>query len=370
MKLRKRNVNNQIPSKLIKVEDTDEKVDINFSDFQMKKLPNYSAIQTSRHSFIPNLSNLREASSIGDSNPAKNIESENEESYSYSYSYSSSSTDKENNDEIEDEIDPKESSETQEMASIFQQLFDKFGTFEDQDLSQIENKIQEAKEERESIQKDIDEIDSQIGTNISDSIWAQKIFFTELIDFIDAASSTGFKNFNEVKPEFLSVDYVIDKIKNFQRLDPELYKNCGFPDSTQEIFEFYAIIETNDFSFTGNKPFIDYQWIRTGWKWTDEFGNSDLVPKVFEGTCLPILINKLRTDEITTEENFHFAFLHCVEIIDYCLHPTVAESQLFGILKKRLESAFGTGKLKYEVYNKLMIEFGFKNSKPWEDFSV
>lgn len=362
-----------MPTQLIKIDEADEHVDIGFPDFQMKKLPNYSLIQTSKHSFLPNISSLTKTSSIDEQNfkdeDKHEKEKENEDSYSYSYSYSSSSTDKENNDETEDEHSFKESAETQEMYSIFQQLFDKFGTYEDQDLSQIESKIQEAKDEREKIQKEIDEIDSKIGTNISNSIWSEKQFFTELIDFIDAASSTGFRDFNEVRPEYLSIDYVIDKIKNFQKLDPDLYKTCGFPDASQEIFEFYAIIEMNDFSFTDRKPFIDQKWIRTGWRWTDEFGNSDLVPKVFEGTCLPILLNKLRKDEFVTEENFHFAFLHCVEICDYCIHPTVAESQLFSVLKKRLDSAFGTGKLKYEAYNRLMIDFGFKNPKPLDDFS-
>lgn len=361
--MRKRNANKQSPSQIIKVEEADEQVDLNFSDFQ-KKLPNFTAIQSTRQSFLPNLSTFVQSNTAPEENDAEN---ENENSYSYSYSYSSNSSEKENNDETGDEDYVGESSETQEMNYIFQQLFDKFGTYEDEDSSQIERKIQEAKESREKIQQEIDEIDSSIGSNISDSIWAHKQFFTELIDFIDAASSSGFNDFNEVKPEYLSIDYAIDKIKSFQRLDPDLYKKAGFSESVQEIFEFYAIIETNDFVFTDNKPLIDHQWIRCGWRWTDEYGNPDLVPKVFEGTCLPILLNKLRTDEINTEEEFHLTFLHCVEICDYCNHPTVAESQLFNVLKKRLESAFGTGKLKYEAYNKLMIEFGFKTARLWED---
>lgn len=364
--MRRRNANKQTSTQIINIDEKEEHVDIDLSDFQ-KKLPNYSKIQTSRQSVLPNLSSLLHSSSISGSNPVDEINDANtNNSYSYSYSYSSSSDDG-NNENIDDRDIPKESLETQEMNSVFQQLFDKFGTYDDQDSSQIEKKIQEAKEERAKIQQEIEKIDSTIGSNASNSIWAQKQFFTELINFIDTASSTGFKDFNEVKPEYLSIDYSIEKIKNFQRLDSELYKSSGFPEAVQEIFEFYAIIETNDFSFTENKPLIDLQWIRTGWKWTDEFGNPDLVPKVFETTCLPILLNKLRKEDIQTEENFHLAFLHCVEICDYCNHTSVAESQLFSVLKKRLESAFGTGKLKYEVYNKLMIDFGFKNVKSWEN---
>ena len=105
--MRRRNANKQTSTQIINIDEKEEHVDIDLSDFQ-KKLPNYSKIQTSRQSVLPNLSSLLQSSSISGSNPVDEINDANtNNSYSYSYSYSSSSDDG-NNENIDDRDIPKE----------------------------------------------------------------------------------------------------------------------------------------------------------------------------------------------------------------------------------------------------------------------
>ena len=74
--MRRRNANKQTSTQIINIDEKEEHVDIDLSDFQ-KKLPNYSKIQTSRQSVLPNLSSLLQSSSISGSNPVDEINDAN-----------------------------------------------------------------------------------------------------------------------------------------------------------------------------------------------------------------------------------------------------------------------------------------------------
>lgn len=357
IKMKKRNTTKQglIPN--IILDEQNDHDDTDYANFQVKR----NSTQHVRQSLVPNFASITTSPSfqetVNDQNPTTNAE------YSYSYSYSSNS-DVESNNPKPNESTP-ENPEMIEMNQIFEQLYQKFGEFQETDSANIKKQLQEAKQERQLLQNEMDEISEAIGPDSSNVIWAQKQFFADLIDFINTASSLKIKSdfsLSNVKPEYLSLDYSLERIKSFQRFDPELYKKVGFPDSVQDLFEFYAILETQSFSFVDNKPLIDLPWIRAGWRWTDEFGNPNTVPKVFESTCLPILVNKLQAETINTEQEFRFCFYHCLEICDFCIHPSVAENQLMGILKRRLEAAIKTGRISFDVFNKLSQEFGLTAS--------
>ncbi|OHS96999.1 hypothetical protein TRFO_36859 [Tritrichomonas foetus] len=368
--MRKRNLVNKTGSSAFQMNiGKEDDPEIDYTNFRMNKLPNYSSIKNIRPNFLlqtkkettNSYHSNRQQSTHGfnvaqDSKITKNNDySDYSESYYYSYSESEES----------EKYNPSKNSEVTEMNSLFNQLFEKFGNYENEKnaASKIEQNINNAEDELLNTIKEINIVEASIGPNANSAFWKIKQFFTELINFIDEASNI---DFDDVKDEYLSLDNALEKVKSFQRLDPQLYKKCGFSESVQELFEFFAIVETNNFIFSKNSPLIDLSWVRAGWKWTEEFGNQDMVPKVFEQICVPILVNKLKTEPLQNENDFRMAFLHCIEILDYCNHKSVAEVQLFGVLKARLESAFGTGKLKYKVYNQMMINFGFKKAKIWE----
>ena len=333
---------------------------MNFNDEVDVKV-DYSSIQAKKHlnSSINNISKSTFSAAIPVENNTIIDEKPEQIEYSYSYSYSDYS---DNDQELKDK-------EVEEMNSLFKQLFDKFGNIDETDKSsQLDVKIEEAKTDLYNIHVEIDEMEKNIGSEATSALWKIKQFFTELINFIDVSTKRNV-DLSTVKEEYLSLDSILTKIKSLYNIDPDLYKRCRFADVVLDLFEFFAILEIQEFDFSSNVPLIDQKWIRAGWKWIDDFGNPDIVPKVFEQTCLPILVNKLQSDQQTfpNEDSLRNAFYHCVEICDYCQHSSAADAQLMDVLKKRLEKSFHTGKINYQSYNSMMVDFGFKKVNQWEE---
>ena len=262
----------------------------------------------------------------------------------------------------EPEVSPKD-----QIVDFFQSLKEQIGPDNDSEIKKTDSEIQIAKQQYQQILTEISKMESTFNGTANENLWKQKRFFTEMIDFID---HIGVINPADVRPEYSDLDNILEQIRNLRRLDNTLYVQSGLPSSVEEIFEFYAAMDTCTFNFKDNIPLLDLNWIRAGWKWLDEDGDSDIVPKIFEKTAFPILLESLRQDDFESEQDWHIAWLHCYEITEYCIHPDAIEFQLRNVMKKKLESAYGTSKLSQQLYNKLLVEFGMKKPSFMESLMI
>lgn len=264
------------------------------------------------------------------------------------------------NDETVEESTEKPLEE--DISSLFQQLIDEINKTKKKNNKNLEKDLESSRNKYKSIITELNLLEESLGTGSSLLIWKHKQFFTELIDFIDHSDHI---DLNDVNEEYLSLGNVLSKMKQIRLIDPKLYKDTDLGNKVLEIFEFYATIQTNEFSFLSGKPLVDLEWIRAGWTWTEEDGNPDLVPRVFERICLPILINRFSQEELMVEQDYRRAYLHCIEILDYCQNVQVANIQLMNIMKRKLQQSVGCGKMNSSQYQAFMKEFGFTNTDSW-----
>jgi hypothetical protein len=219
-------------------------------------------------------------------------------------------------------------------------------------LQRVSRELLEARDEYRRVLESIDHYERSIGAGASAQLWSHKQFFAELLDFID---NCEYADLSDVKPEFLSLSHILDRVRDFNRLDPPLYKKSGLAEAVTELFDFFCRLEMVAFSFKSRSAMVNFDWIRAGWFWLDEDGSPDIVPKVFQRTALPLLRELLEREEFASEAEFQFAFAHCLEASDFCGGKT----DLMAKLQKKLERLFQGGGLKRKTYEKLADEFGF-----------
>ena len=246
---------------------------------------------------------------------------------------------------------PKEASE---LELLFQKIHDRVSADAQwTQLKRADHELADLRKQAKEVMDDIERTKTATKSGTSQLIWQHKQFFTEVIDFAEKASSV---DLSTVKLEYQSLGDLLERLKSLRALDPNLYNESGISDAVIELFEFYAEIQTNSFSFKANDALVNLEWIQAGWFWTDD----DLVPKVFEKSVLPLLLNRLRCEDLKTENDFRMAFLHCLEISDYCVHCVSAEESLFRCLSTKLCEALEKAIIQRDVYNHLMDEFGFQ----------
>ncbi|KAH0789665.1 hypothetical protein GPJ56_006167 [Histomonas meleagridis] len=334
--MRKRNNPKTSSALAIEIKPEPEKIEINAP--KIHHTQNFAAIQATQFSFLPKIKK--------DLIPTT-LESE---SYDSGYSYS----------EPEQEIPNQKI----EFRPLLDKLTDKVvSNNDDKNVVKLTKEIQDLKSQYQKILAQINEMEATLGPDATKGIWKQKQFFTELIDFVDHCYNV---NPADVKEEYLSLENSLNRLRSLRNLDPELYKQIGFQEAANELFEFYAIFEISNFSFKSNDALLDMKWIQAGWYWTDEDGNSDIVPKTFDNACVPIFASILQKEYFNNEQEYRVAYCHCIEICDYCNNDTIAESQLLTQLKRKLEQSYGCGRLDTSSYEKLMDEFGFKNNFGWK----
>jgi hypothetical protein len=220
-------------------------------------------------------------------------------------------------------------------------------------LKQVIRELLEARDEYRRVLDSIGQYERSIGTGASAQLWSHKQFFAELLDFID---NCEYVELSEVKPEFLSLSHVLDRVRDFNRLDPRLYKKSGLAEAVAELFDFFCRLEMTSFSFKSRSSMVNFEWIRAGWFWLEDDGSPGIVPKVFERTALPVLREVLEQEEFTSAAELQIAFAHCLEASDFCGRKT----DLMAKLQKKLEKAFQAGLLTRNAYERLADEFGLE----------
>ena len=169
-----------------------------------------------------------------------------------------------------------------------------------------------------------------------------------------------------MKPEFLDPFGVLERIKRLRELDEGQYKLSGLGTNSGEILSYFADIEFNNWSYLSQQPLIDMEWIRAGWFWSDKDGDSELVPKIFDN-FVPQLVEKLKNTNLSCESDFYVAHAHCMEIIDFCKNPSVAEIQLMNVMKQLIRSAHRKKIIDKNQYETILISCGFQEQKRiWE----
>lgn len=335
---------------------------LQYTNIILKQLDQDSS-STLKPTFIPdsiNISNSKNESSPtiekkeSEKNSNNDIPSSNQfDNYSYSYESSYTYSESDDTDILKDYV------------NFFQQLRDNIGPIANSELESIKHEYKKTKSQYQQIVNEIAKMESSITVSSSETVWLLKQYFTELIDFIDHYDQV---DISEVKPEYTSLSYVLDRLRTLRRMDSTIYNRSGIPNAVGELFEFFATFQVSHFDLKGNIPILDMDWIRAGWHWLSEDGDPDIVPKIFEKTAIPIFLEQLSLIDFETEEDWRRTWLHCCEMTDYCIHDDFIGTQLANIMKKRLNSAYGTAKLSAQTYNKLMIEFGFKQQSIHDQF--
>lgn len=251
---------------------------------------------------------------------AKKERKEKDYSYSYSDSYYSDSysySDNENDD-----------NQLMDLVFLFQGLSMKISERNneeeinklEEDLQNEHKKLNEINKELLAQQKSIDEI-----------ILSDKIFFTELFDFFAHQP----EDLSTVEDEFLDVAGVLDRLRRLRKLDPIQYTESGLSKSVTSIISYFSDIELASWDFLSRVPLLDMRWIRAGWFWEKEDGNADLVPSIFDN-LVPTFVEKLSTSNLQCESDFVAAYVHCVEICDYCNDFRIAGIQLNGAFQRKI----------------------------------
>ena len=211
-------------------------------------------------------------------------------------------------------------------------------------LYEYEKKLNDLREKLEESNRSVTEV-----------IFDDELFFTELFDFFQNTP----RDLSSVNQEFLDPILVMERIKKYKTLDPDQYKNSGLGRNSGEILAFFADIEFREWGFLIREPLIDMKWIQAGWMWLDDDGDSNLVPKIFDD-FIPQLVDKLKESFCVCEDDFYTVFAHVIEIIDYCLHPSVAESKLkpvfLGLVKRALDKRI----INTKQYHSILDRCGFK----------
>ena len=241
---------------------------------------------------------------------------------------------------------------------MFQQIHERVGAATvSAQVKKVDRELADLKRQFRTVADELERAKGAVQTGALELIWKQKQFFTEVIDMAEKAGDVELAS---IKPEYQSLSSSLERIRALRTLDPVLYYESGICDGVMELFEFYAGMQTSDFSFKGKEALINLEWIQAGWFWTEEDGGEDVVPKVFEKSVLPLLLNRLRMEKLETEDDFRMAFLHCLEASDYCVHCDMAADELLRCLHEKLSQALSSRVLTQDRYEQILDEFGFQ----------
>ena len=241
---------------------------------------------------------------------------------------------------------------------MFQQIHERVGaTTVSAQIKKVDRELADLKRQFRTVTDELERAKGAVQTGALELIWKQKQFFTEVIDMAEKAGDVDVAC---IKPEYRSLNSSLERIRALRTLDPVLYYESGICDGVLELFEFYAGLQTSGFSFKGKEALINLEWIQAGWFWTEEDGGEDFVPKVFEKSVMPLLLNRLKMEKLETEDDFRMAFVHCLEASDYCVHGDMAAEELLRCLNEKLNLALSSRLLTKDSYEQILDEFGFQ----------
>jgi hypothetical protein len=245
------------------------------------------------------------------------------------------------------------------LDALFAQLSDHLESSEagGSAIARLDREALDARSEHGRVAEALDRYASAFKGGISARVWTHKQFFTELADLIDHAGSIDLA---DVNPEYRDVGAVVERLKDLRTLDPDGYKKARLGITASEIFEFFCGMEMSSFSFKSPMALISLPWIQAAWFWTEEEGNPDAVPKVFEKVALPIMAERLEQEIFQTVGELEIAFAHCVEASDYCR----TKIQLLASLKPKIEWAYRWHKISKADYERLLATLAENDNGP------
>lgn len=270
--------------------------------------------------------------------PKEIAQKEENQNYSYSDSYYSdysSYSEDENSD-----------SSLMDLVFLFQGLSMKISERNnEEEINKLEIDLQN--EHKKYAQLNSELLEGQ--KSLEEVILQQKLFFTELFDFFANAPA----DLDEVEDEFLDPSGVLERLRTLRKLDPIQYKQSGLSKSVSSILSNFAEIEVLRWDFISRLPLIDMKWIRAGWFWGSEDGNSDLVPDIMDN-LIPIFVDKLNSSNLSCESDFIAAYVHCLEITDYSNNYQIAETQLKGAFQRKLVDSVNRKIINKKQYESIM----------------